>query len=229
MVAGLVGSGKSTRLKACLGEVPCLKGFIYINVANVAYCGTKTWIRNRSIRDNICDSLPYEEEWYRTILHATALDRDIDALAEKSLTHVIEETCTTMLTVFARRLGGWSMVLYAGALVVGLFSAQFTSLWVQCWAEMNIKTPFGQLARYICIYTFLAVAAAALWAYCMWLVFCRIVPTSSSRLHEHLVTKIKDAPLYWHTSTDTGVILNRFSQDMTMIECSLPVDFLKHP
>lgn len=61
----------------------------------------------------------------------------------------------------------------------------------------------------------------------MWLVFCRIVPTSSSRLHEHLVTKVKDAPLYWHTSTDIGVILNRFSQDMTMIDRSLPADFLK--
>lgn len=86
MVAGPVGSGKSTLLKACLGEVPCLRGSIHINVANIAYCGTKTWIRNRSIRDNICDPFPYEEEWYRTILHATALDRDIDALPEKDFT-----------------------------------------------------------------------------------------------------------------------------------------------
>ncbi|RAH40919.1 P-loop containing nucleoside triphosphate hydrolase protein [Aspergillus brunneoviolaceus CBS 621.78] len=340
MVAGPVGSGKSTLLKACLGEVPCLRGSIHINVANIAYCGTKTWIRNRSIRDNICDPFPYEEEWYRTILHATALDRDIDALPEKDLHVAIARAvyartklaifddalsaldATTAAQVFARVFasdgilrrngvavilvthgwnhlahadhaifidkgmiveqgppqilqilrdhvmqkefkdislqpnnvdlelqkprssnpidpddvlarhkgdlhdyayysrtsGGWSMMLYAGALVVGLFSAQFTSLWAQWWAETNEKTPFGQLARYIGIYTFLAVAAAALWAYCMWLVFCRIVPTSSSRLHEHLVTKVKDAPLYWHTSTDTGVILNRFSQDMTMLD-----------
>ncbi|PYI17875.1 multidrug resistance protein MDR [Aspergillus violaceofuscus CBS 115571] len=349
MVAGPVGSGKSTLLKACLGEVPCLKGSIHINVANVAYCGTKTWIRNRSIRDNICHPLPYEEEWYRTVLHATALDHDIDTLPEKDLTVIGSNgismsggqrqrvaiaravyartklaifddalsalDATTAAQVFARVFdsqgilrrngaavilathewshlahadhvihmdqgriveqgppealrilrdhfvqedirdrslqqrnsdiepqkpqpgnpsksdedlarhkgnlhdyayyfrtsGGWSMVLYAGALVVGLFS-----LWVQWWAETNEQNPFAQLAQYIGVYTLLAVAAAALWAYCMWLVFCRIVPTSSSRLHEHL-----------HTSTDTGVILNRFSQDMTMIDRSLPADFLK--
>ncbi|RAH78396.1 multidrug resistance protein MDR [Aspergillus japonicus CBS 114.51] len=352
MVAGPVGSGKSTLLKACLGEVPCLKGSIHINVSNVAYCGTKAWIRNRSIRDNICHPLPYEEEWYRTVLHATALDHDIDTLPEKDLTVIGSNgismsggqrqrvaiaravyartklaifddalsalDATTAAQVFARVFdsqgilrrngaavilathewshlahadhvihmdqgriveqgppealrilrdhfvqedirdrslqqrnsdiepqkpqpgnpsksdedlarhkgnlhdyayyfrtsGGWSMVLYAGALVVGLFSAQFTSLWVQWWAETSEMNPFAQLAQYIGVYTLLAVAAAALWAYCI-------------RLHEHLVTKVKDAPLYWHTSTDTGVILNRSSQDMTMIDRSLPADFSK--
>lgn len=61
----------------------------------------------------------------------------------------------------------------------------------------------------------------------MWLVFCRIVPTSSCNLHEYLVNKVKKAPLYWLTSTDSGVILNRFSQDMNLIDRSLPAEFLK--
>lgn len=61
----------------------------------------------------------------------------------------------------------------------------------------------------------------------MWLVFCRIIPTSSSRLHEYLVTKVNKAPLQWLTSTDCGVILNRFTQDMILIDRSLPADFLK--
>jgi ABC-type multidrug transport system fused ATPase/permease subunit len=61
----------------------------------------------------------------------------------------------------------------------------------------------------------------------MWLVFCRIVPKTSSRLHEYLVTKIKDAPLSFLTSTDNGITLNRFSQDMTLVDRSLPADFLK--
>lgn len=61
----------------------------------------------------------------------------------------------------------------------------------------------------------------------MWLVFCRIVPTSSNRLHGYLVMKIDKAPLYWLTSTDSGITLNHFSQDMTLIDRSLPADFLK--
>lgn len=81
-------------------------------------------------------------------------------------------------------------------------------LWVQWWAEENARTPFRQLALYICVYAVLACLGAALWASCMWLVFCRIVPTSSNRLHEYLVTKVKEAPLHWLTSTDSGVTID---------------------
>lgn len=68
---------------------------------------------------------------------------------------------------------------------------------------------------------------SVLWALCMWLIFCSIVPKSSSLFHEHLVTKVKDAPLSFLTSTHNGIILNRFSQDMTLVDRSLPADFLK--
>lgn len=80
---------------------------------------------------------------------------------------------------------------------------------------------------YISVYAMLATVGSALWALCMWLVFCRIVPKTSSRLHEYLVTKIKNAPLWFLTSTDNGITLNRFSQDMALVDRSLPADFLK--
>lgn len=68
---------------------------------------------------------------------------------------------------------------------------------------------------------------SALWAFCMWLVFCRIVPNSSKKFHQYLIIKIKNAPLAFFASTDNGSILNRFSQDMTLVDRSLPADFLK--
>ncbi|KAJ5759292.1 hypothetical protein N7520_006448 [Penicillium odoratum] len=86
VLVGPVGSGKSTLLKAILGEVPCLKGFIHVNAAEIAFCDTKTWVRNRSIRDNICHPLPYDEEWYRTVVFSTALDHDIESLPQKEHT-----------------------------------------------------------------------------------------------------------------------------------------------
>lgn len=86
VLVGPVGSGKSTLLKAILGEVPCLKGFIHVKAAEIAFCDTKTWIRNRSIRDNICHPLPYDEEWYRSVILSTALDYDIDSLPQKDHT-----------------------------------------------------------------------------------------------------------------------------------------------
>ncbi|KAJ5652270.1 hypothetical protein N7507_009696 [Penicillium longicatenatum] len=89
---------------------------------------------------------------------------------------------------YFRASSGWSMILYAGALTVGVFCAQFTTLdlWVQWWAEQNAQVPFGRLAQYISVYAILAIVGARIWAFCMWLVFCHIVPTSSCRIHEYL-------------------------------------------
>ncbi|KAJ5639596.1 multidrug resistance protein MDR [Penicillium longicatenatum] len=86
IVVGHVGSGKSALLKAILGEIPCLKGFIHVEVSGISFCDTKTWIRNRSICDNICHPLPYDKEWYRTVIFSTALHYDIDYLPQKDHT-----------------------------------------------------------------------------------------------------------------------------------------------
>lgn len=86
IITGAVGSGKSTLLQAILGEVPCMKGFIYSNVCEISFCSTKVWIRNGSIRDNICQPLPFDEQWYRTVLYSTALDQDIESFALKDHT-----------------------------------------------------------------------------------------------------------------------------------------------
>ncbi|GKZ28606.1 hypothetical protein AbraIFM66950_010288 [Aspergillus brasiliensis] len=379
IVTGAVGSGKSTLLQAILGEVPCLKGFIYSNVCEISFCSTKVWIRNRSIRDNICQPFPFDEQWYRTVLYSTALDQDIESFPHKDHTvigsngmatsggqrqriaiaraiyarkqlalfddvlsaldaktseqvfqrvfgaqgilrrhgvaailathdqkliafadnavllqggmiteqgpphrlhsqNLSDEPAATSrstderqvslpnnqaaagiasnaddtnrkigdLSIYAyylRAAGPWQVLIYFVSLVIGVFCSQFPSkstylhvwlsliesedLWVQWWGEENARTPFGRLALYISIYAVLAALGAALWAWSMWLVFCRIVPTSSNRLHDYLVMKIKKAPLYWLASTDSGITLNRFSQDMTLIDRSLPADFLK--
>ncbi|KAI3009272.1 hypothetical protein CBS147346_2163 [Aspergillus niger] len=364
MVTGAVGSGKSTLLRGILGEVPCLKGFIYSNVCEISFCSSRAWIRNRSIRENICQPLPFDEQWYRTVLYSTALDQDIESFPHKDHTIIgsngmatsggqrqriaiaraiyarrqlalfddvlssldaktseqvfqrvfgaqgilrrhrvaailathdqkllafadnavllqngviteqghpqllqprnlsgesaatsrsIEERQVALpgsqaaagiassnademnrkigdLSIYAyylRAAGPWQVLIYFVSLVIGVFCSQFPNLWVQWWGEENARTPFGRLALYISVYALLAVLGAALWAWCMWLVFCRIVPTSSNRLHDYLVMKIDKAPLYWLTCTDSGITLNHFSQDMTLIDRSLPADFLK--
>ena len=86
IIVGAVGSGKSMLLKAILGEVPCLKGSIRMEVSEIAYCDSVPWIRHGTIRDNICKPLPYEEDWYRTALHVTSLDEDIENLPQNDLT-----------------------------------------------------------------------------------------------------------------------------------------------
>jgi ATP-binding cassette, subfamily C (CFTR/MRP), member 1 len=44
---------------------------------------------------------------------------------------------------------------------------------------------------------------------------------SGARLHKILLTAVMRAPQSFFDKTDTGITLNRFSQDMTLIDTSL--------
>jgi ABC-type multidrug transport system fused ATPase/permease subunit len=57
--------------------------------------------------------------------------------------------------------------------------------------------------------------------------YLRIVPKSSTTLHWRLLNTVLTSTLYWLSDTDTGSILNRFSQDVTLISQKLPISFLE--
>jgi ATP-binding cassette, subfamily C (CFTR/MRP), member 1 len=84
MIAGPIGSGKSTLLKAILGEVP-FTGEISVSSRQIGYCAQTTWLLNGTIRENViglANNPDIDETWYRTVVHACALDEDIALLAE---------------------------------------------------------------------------------------------------------------------------------------------------
>ncbi|KAK0757803.1 hypothetical protein N5P37_009819 [Trichoderma harzianum] len=84
MVVGPVGSGKSLLMKAMLGEVAILKGCISLS-DQIGYCDPTPWLRNTSVRQNIIAALPFDEAWYSTVLHACAIDKDIERFANGDL------------------------------------------------------------------------------------------------------------------------------------------------
>ena len=50
----------------------------------------------------------------------------------------------------------------------------------------------------------------------------RLTPTSGVNLHKVLLESVMKAPQSFFDETDSGVTLNRFSQDMTLIDGPLP-------
>jgi ATP-binding cassette subfamily C (CFTR/MRP) protein 1 len=50
-----------------------------------------------------------------------------------------------------------------------------------------------------------------------------IGPKSGIRLHNILVKSAFNAPMQFFEATDSSVLLNRFSQDMTLIDMQLPL------
>ncbi|PWY94269.1 ATP-binding cassette transporter [Aspergillus sclerotioniger CBS 115572] len=138
-----------------------------------------------------------------------------------------------------RRDGSWSIYKYyfrnagfasaaimvASCLAYG-FTGQFSTLWLQWWSAANEQQPNTDVGKYLGVYTVLFVASCVtLWAAC-WTLLVNIIGNTALNLHSELLQATLSAPFRFFQQTDTGSIINRFSQDMELIDFSLPLVFL---
>lgn len=77
MVVGRVGCGKSSLLKAIVGELAPQQGTITAIADTMAYCDQTPWLQNVSVRKNITVHSPLDEDWLWTVIHACSLEEDI--------------------------------------------------------------------------------------------------------------------------------------------------------
>ncbi|KAF5614045.1 Canalicular multispecific organic anion transporter 2 [Fusarium tjaetaba] len=81
MLVGRVGCGKSSLLKAIIGELIPAEGTVKAE-DSLAYCDQIPWLRNTTIRENIVGQSPMDDKWLSTVLHACALDEDLHQLPQ---------------------------------------------------------------------------------------------------------------------------------------------------
>ncbi|KAF4450880.1 hypothetical protein F53441_6057 [Fusarium austroafricanum] len=92
MPVGPVGSGKSSLLKAILGETTSSNGSVSLNSPEVAFCDQTPWVMNATVRANIiAESKGYDSTWLETVVSACDLTIDLARLPERDLTQVGEQ------------------------------------------------------------------------------------------------------------------------------------------
>ncbi|KND90065.1 Multidrug resistance-associated protein 1 [Tolypocladium ophioglossoides CBS 100239] len=114
---------------------------------------------------------------------------------------------------------GWPKTLtFVGFTAVHIFAATFSQLWLKWWANDQQS----QVSLFASIYVLLAVLnASGIFGY-VWTMLIYITPSVARRLHFVLLkTVMRRAPQSFFSRTETGSILNRFSQDMSLIETQL--------
>ncbi|KAF5007801.1 hypothetical protein FDECE_5884 [Fusarium decemcellulare] len=89
MVIGPVGSGKSSLLKAILGETTSSNGRVSLSSHEVAFCEQSPWVMNATIRDNIiAESRGFDSAWFGAVVNACDLSVDLGRFPEGDLTMV---------------------------------------------------------------------------------------------------------------------------------------------
>lgn len=108
VISGKTGSGKSLLLAAILGEAKLVSGSIrtprpppvkepapefippsdWIVPSSMAFVSQTPWVESGTVKDNITFGLPFDESRYKKVLHACALEKDIEHLVDGEQTQV---------------------------------------------------------------------------------------------------------------------------------------------
>ncbi|RAH67797.1 ABC transporter [Aspergillus aculeatinus CBS 121060] len=119
---------------------------------------------------------------------------------------------------YCRSIGPWLLISFATFGVLCGFLYNFPTIWVGYWST----DAFGQSKSfYLGIYACLQCLALATVVSEAAIGMLAIIRTSGSRLHDALLRTVIAAPWSTLSQTDTGVLTNLFSQDMTLIDGEL--------
>ncbi|KAI9649296.1 hypothetical protein NHQ30_001868 [Ciborinia camelliae] len=122
---------------------------------------------------------------------------------------------------FAKSVGWIYFSLFIGTVVLYTFSSEFQAVLLELWSKSETSHSGVHTNMYMGLYVMLsALALCGIGGLlCVTLLFAG--PYASINLHRALLHTVMTAPYSWFTGTDSGVTLNRFSQDMSLIDMEL--------
>lgn len=88
MVVGPVGCGKSTLIKAILGELPVMGGTVQLSSMRIALCDQTPWHVNGTVQQSIIGASDFDQRWYAAVIRSCALDEDLRQLPQGDQTQI---------------------------------------------------------------------------------------------------------------------------------------------
>jgi ATP-binding cassette, subfamily C (CFTR/MRP), member 1 len=142
-------------------------------------------------------------------LSAEAIKAKIEVEAEEAdLRRPIGELST--YKYYFSSIGWKTCVISLFYLVVSGVATKSTELLLTYWTDALSRDGTKANQLHLGLYGMLAGVATIFWVIACYHFFLYLVPVSAEKLHKRLLVTVMNAPLYFFTSTDTGITANRF-------------------
>ncbi|KAF4972333.1 hypothetical protein FZEAL_9615 [Fusarium zealandicum] len=181
-------------------------------------------------------SLVSSADWTyaKTPAAATPTDSSADALvnSEVGLVDEAEDMASrrtgdvAVYAYYIRAIGWIPTFIFVACICAFIFCQSFPSIWLNWWAAVNAREPFARLGYYLGIYAMLGGLSIIFLVLSTWQMIVTMVPLSGNNFHKSLLNTVLNAPMSFFATTDAGVIINRFSQDLQLIDMDLPLSAL---
>ncbi|RDA85904.1 hypothetical protein CP532_2703 [Ophiocordyceps camponoti-leonardi (nom. inval.)] len=124
---------------------------------------------------------------------------------------------------YAKTAGWWTTSIYLVACAAFVYGAIFPSVWLQWWTNANAVRPNERIGYWLGVYGVLAAVTMIGCTLADCVFNLAVLPTTARKFHELLLGTTMRAPTSFLTSTNAGTTLNRFSQDLELIDNDLPM------
>jgi ABC-type multidrug transport system fused ATPase/permease subunit len=124
---------------------------------------------------------------------------------------------------YIRAIGWLPTLIFVAAICAFTFCQSFPTIWLNWWAAANSEHPNQRLGYYLGIYGMLGGLALVFLIVSCWQMIVTMVPLSGNNFHRSLLNTVLNAPMSFFAATDAGVTINRFSQDLQLIDMDLPI------
>ncbi|KAE9580373.1 ABC transporter atnG [Colletotrichum fructicola] len=133
---------------------------------------------------------------------------------------------TSSLLYYIKSMGTSAFLLFATMVLFQMGCRTMQRLWVKFWVAANEDHSDPNLGMWVGVYVLWGVLTEVAVAIETYYFLVIIVPHSAKGLHFGVLKAALAAPMSFFVKTDTGVIINRFSQDMNLIDLPLPLAFM---
>ncbi|KAI5468185.1 P-loop containing nucleoside triphosphate hydrolase protein [Mariannaea sp. PMI_226] len=133
---------------------------------------------------------------------------------------------TAVYRYYIRLSGRRRFLIFLILCAIFVFGMTFNQYWIVRWAASSVVDPNYLRDFYIGLYFAIGAVQLLAWTAAAFFFIIFITEKSADSCYILLLNTVLRAPMSFHNSTPAGEVINRFSQDLQLIDTELPLDLL---